>query len=226
MKMKQSFVLLTIAVSMAFSFYACKKGNSGDSEPTEQAGKIQGMGDSTGIPQGEQLVLPTGITIVGTIYGYLCDTTYEVGSGSLVEVCVAFFNSSATDITLTIPAGLIFLATDAAENQHGIVMQDIHIVLKANKLTRVGIGSFCINSHKSPSSSSDVYTFGPVTSSTLMNQLIGWLKTKKVNKTDYTDEDAYYEAKSTIQGLVWSVSDGPAFEPAIRNEFLNRIPNK
>lgn len=226
MKMRQSFVLLTIAVSMAFSFYACKKGKSGDSEPTEQAGKIQGMGDSTGLPKGELFVLPTGITTVGTIYGNLCDTAYKVGSGTLVEVCVAFFNSTTTDISLTIPAGLIFLATDAAANQHGILMQDIRVVLKANKLTRVGIGSYCINSSKHPSGYDDVYTFCPVTSSTLMQQLIGWLKNKKVNRTDYTDEDAYDEAKSTIQLLVWRVSDGPAIDAALRTEYLNKIPNK
>lgn len=226
MKMRQSFVLLAIAVSVAFSFYACKKGSSGDSEPTEQAGKIQGMGDSTGMPKGEQFVLPAGITTVGTIYGTLCDTAYEVGSGTLVEVCIAFFNSSSTDITLTIPAGLILLATDATENQHGVVIQDTRVVLKANKLTRVGIGSYCINSHKSPASYNDVYTIGPVTSSTLMNQLIGWLKTKKVSRAEYTSDDAFRETETTIQLLVWRVSDGPALDAALRNEYLNRIPNK
>lgn len=222
MKMRQSFVLLTIVACMTF---ACKKSDKGDNQPTEQAGRIQGMGDSTGLPQGEPFVLPAGVTTVGTIYGYICDTAYEVGSGSLVQVCVGFLNSSAADITLTIPAGLILIATDASANQHGVVIQDAQVVLKANKLTRVGINSYCINQSKSPSSSGDIYTLGPVTSSILMNQLIGWLKNKKVNKTDYTD-DVYYDVRTIVQGLVWGVSDGPAMDPATRNDFLQRIPNK
>jgi hypothetical protein len=223
MKMKQSFVLLTLAACMAF---ACKKSNKGDDQPKEQAGKIQGMGDSTGTPKGEPFVLPEGITINGEIRGDLCDTTYSTGSGSLVQICVALFNSRSADVTLTIPGGLILLATDAAENQHGVVIQESRVVLKANKLTRVGINSYCINASKSPSSYNDLYSLGPVSSSVLMQELILLLKNKKINRDDYTDYDAYRDAIDNVQGLVWSVSDGPAEDPADRTRLIAEIPNK
>lgn len=223
MKMKQSFVLLTLIACMAF---ACKKSNKGDDQPTEQAGKIQGMGDMAGIPLGEQFVLPAGISVIGQIYGNICDTTYETGSGYLVQVCIAFFNSKPTDTTITIPAGLVLIATDAAENQHGIVIQETRVVLKANRLTRLGLSSYCINAGKSPSSSSDIYTLGPVSSSTLMKGLIVQLKNKKIDRSEYVEYSDFRDAIENVQGLVWAISDDHSLDTETRNRLLAEIPNR
>lgn len=210
---------------MAFTFNACKKGG-GDNKPTEQPGKIPGMGENTGIPNGEQFVLPTGISVVGTIKGEDCDTIYQVGSGSLVEVCVAIFNSKQEDVTLVIPAGLIILATNAAEDQHGIVIQETRITLKANKLTRVSIDSYCINATKHASSGSSIYTLGPVSNSVLMRELINLLKNKKLEESEYPEYGDYMDVNSDVQGLVWSVSDHDGLDRATLNEILATIPNR
>lgn len=210
---------------MAFSMNACKKGG-GDNKPTEQAGKIPGMGENTGTPNGEQFVLPAGISVVGTIKGEDCDTVYQVGSGSLVEVCVALFNSKQEDVTLVIPAGLIILATNAQEYQHGIVIQETRITLKANKLTRVSIDSYCINATKHASGESAVYTLGPVSNSVLMRELINLLKNKKLEEREYAENGDYMEASSDVQDLVWLISDHDGLDRATLNAILATIPNR
>ncbi|RPD39118.1 hypothetical protein [Chitinophaga barathri] len=228
MKMRHSFVLLAATVCMALTFDACKKGgsNDDDNKPTEQPGKIPGMGETAGTPEGEQYVLPAGITLSGTIVGDYCDTTYQVGSGEFAAVCVGLLNSKTKDTTIILPAGLVILSTNA-EYQHGVVVQEARILLKAKKITRVGLGAYCINSHKSPSSYSVTYTLGPVSSSPLMKELIGLLRNKKTSKSEFANEDLYQEASSNIQGLVWGITDdmGSA-DPAVRQIYLDKIPNK
>lgn len=227
--MRQSFVLLMAAVCMAFSLNACKKGGKNDDKPTEKPGEIRGMGDKPGTPEGEPYILPTGIAVVGQIKGDFCDTTYLRGSGQFVSVCVALANNNTTDVTLTLPSGLIILAENAEEDQHGIVVQETRIVLKAKKITRVGLGAYCINSSKHPSFSSSIYTFGPVTASTLIRQLLDKLKNKKVNMEDYADEDAYIEAESIVQGLIWNLTDGEGqgdLYIRMQEEQLPKLPNK
>lgn len=224
--MRHSFVLLTAFVCAALTFNACKKSGSGDNKPTEQPGKIPGMGENTGTPEGEQYVLPAGITLSGTIYGAYCDTTYKVGSGYLVTVCAGLFNSKTKDTTITLPAGLVILATNAAADQHGLLIQETQVVLKAKKLTRVGLAAYCINASKHPSSSGLTYKLGPVSSSELMQELIGLLRNKKLRRNEYQDEDAYLEAMGAAQGLVWSITDGEGMTDMVRQLTLDEIPNR
>lgn len=225
MKMKQSFVLLTVALLLGFTFNACKKGG-GDNKPAEKPGKIHGMGDNTGTPHGEQFVLPTGISVVGTIKGEDCDSTYQVGSGFLVEVCAALFNSRQEDVTLVIPAGLIILATNAQEYQHGIVIQETRILLKANKLTRVSLDSYCVNAGKHSSTGSSTYTLGPVSNSVLMGELINLLKNKKLEEREYPEYMDYMKATDVVQDLVWDISDQDGLDRATLNATLAAIPNR
>ncbi len=69
MKQRKAFVLLTAACFAAFTFIACSKSDKKDDEPqtpTEQAGKIPGMGEAAGTPQGTALVYPAGVTLSAT----------------------------------------------------------------------------------------------------------------------------------------------------------------
>ncbi len=226
MKMRHSLVLLTAAVCLALTFNACKKGKSDDNKPTEQAGKIPGMGGNTGTPEGEQYVLPAGITLSGAIYGYYCDSTYIVGSGYHVTVCIGLRSDKTKDTTIILPAGLVILADNAEEDQHGMLVQEAKVLLKAKKITRVSLASYCINSDKHGSSSDQTYTLGPVASSPLMRELIGLLSNKKVNKNEYTDEDEFLEVTSIVQGMVWSITDGTGFTKELRDMMLAEIPDK
>lgn len=224
-KLRQNLLLLTAMIMLAYVLPACKKGKN-DSGNKEQPGKIPGMGEMAGKPDGTLYQLPGGITLAGPIKGGGCDTVYESGSGNYVQVCVGLQNNSNRDTVIILPAGLIFIADDAEDYQNGIVIQETRIILKAGKITWCGVGSYCINASKSSSSSSMTYQMGPVTNSSLMNELIGMLKNKKISEADYPpDADEYYEAVSAVQGAVWSITDGAGITSYEREE-LAKIANK
>lgn len=229
MKQRRTLALLTAACLAAFTFISCSKSDKKDDEPgtpKEEAGKIPGLGTAAGTPQGTALTLPAGITFSGDpIKGAVCDTSYEVGSGGLVEVCVAFVNNNTQDVTLTLPAGLIVIS-DNAEYQHGFLIQTSTVLLKAKKKTRVGVNFYCVNSSRLPSSGSVTYKIGPVSSSTLLRELCDLLKNKRTARSEYTDFDQYFMTANTIQTLIWSITDGDGLERTTLAETLGRIPNR
>lgn len=225
MKFRHALVLLTATLTLAVVLPACKKDKKGNAEPTEKAGEIPGLGDTPGTPPVTAYEFPANITLVGKIKGNTCDTAYERGSGQFVDVCIALLNSSSTDITLTIPAGFTILA-DSEEDQHGIVIQETTIILKAGKITRCGLNTYCTNSSKHPSSYDATYRIAGVSSSVLIKQLIAILKTKKVNVEDYpNDRDGYHEAESVVQRAVWYITDGAGLDDIVKGD-LSKIPNK
>lgn len=225
MKLRQALVLLTATLMLAVVLPACKKDKKGNAEPAEVAGKIPGLGDTPGTPAATAYELPANISLVGKIKGNVCDTAYERGSGRFVDVCVALINSGGTDITLTIPAGLIILA-DSEEDQHGMIIQETTIILKAGKITRCGLNAYCTNASKHPSSYTSTYTIGGVSSSVLIKQLIAILKNKKVNTEDYpNDREGYGKAEDAVQGAVWGITDGDGLNDIVKQE-LAEIPNK
>ncbi|AWO02111.1 hypothetical protein DLD77_10600 [Chitinophaga alhagiae] len=208
---------------LAFVLPACKK-NKKDATPTEKPGQIKGMGDQAGTPEGTPFELPANISLAGKIRGSQCDTVYERGSGAYVDVCIALFNSGGTDITLVIPAGLVILA-DEEEYQHGMVVQETRILLKAGQITRCTLGAYCINASKSSSSSSTTYAIGPITGSVLIRELLDLLKNKKINVEDYpADDEAYSEAVGTVQSAVWGITDFDGLQ-YFKEEIL-KLPNK
>lgn len=217
--------LLTTIVTLVFVMPACKKSNKNDG-PNEQPGKITGLGEMAGVPTGSDFALPANISLAGSIFGSDCDSTYERGSGELVDVCVAFFNGSSTEITLTIPAGLFILAENAGDNQHGIVLQETKILLKAKAVTRVSLGAFCVNAHKSGSSRDKKYNFGKITDSKLIRELIALLAGKKINMEDYgQDYSGYYDATDVAQEAIWAITDFEGLTAEIKSQIA-ALPNK
>ncbi|WP_341840749.1 hypothetical protein [Chitinophaga caseinilytica] len=226
MRQGKTFVLLTAAIFAAFTIISCSKSDKKDDAPQEQPGKIPGMGEAGGEPQGTALTFPAGVSISGApIKGEVCDTAYEAGSGGLVEVCVAFVNSNATAVSYTIPAGLIVISQNG-DYQSGILIQNTTIALKAKSTTRVGIKLYCVNSGRHPSSGEITYKIGPVTNSPLLRELLDLLKNKKTALKEYPNFDGYFDAVSTIQMLVWLITDGQGLERTTLNAHLASIPNK
>lgn len=223
MKLRQALVLLTATFMLAFVLPACKKDKK-DGAPKEKPGQIKGMGDMAGTPEGTPFELPANISLAGQIRGSSCDTVYERGSGMHVEVCIALFNSGGTDVTLVVPAGLVILA-DEERYQHGLVVQETRILLKAGQITRCSLGTYCINASKASSSMGATYTIGPITNSVLIRELLDLLKNKKINVEDYpADDEAYGEASSAVQGAVWGITDFDGLQ-YFKDELL-KLPNK
>lgn len=224
MKLRQGLILLTATLTLAFVIPGCKKNNKKDDAPNETPGKLAGMGDMAGVPTGAPFTFPANISVAGTIFGSNCDTSYRRGSGEFVDVCIGFFNSGTTDYTITLPAGLTLTADDVTY-QNGIIIQDTKILLKAGIITRCGVGAYCINASKSPSSSNKTYKIGNVSDSRLIRELIELLKNKKINIEEYPNGSDYGDAVGKIQTAVWAISDFEGLSDSERQE-LAKIPNK
>ena len=227
------------AMVISFAALSCSK----DNEPTpedetalqQEIGSIAGLGNEPGTPQGAPFKLPEGVIVDGTITGDYCEeAAVFIGSGNFVTLCVGLRNDNDHEITVTFPGGLIFVS-ETDEYQNGLVVEEAKIVLPSKKTTRFIFHTYCGNSSRSPSSSSSVYTFGPVSNSKLIAKLISDLGSKKIAASEYGDgddfSDAYYEVLSALQGLVWQITDGSkttdweTFE-YVYKDYLNQLPNK
>lgn len=227
------------AVVIGFAALSCSK----DNEPTpedetalqQEIGSVTGLGNEPGTPQGTAFKLPDGVTVDGVITGDYCDEAeIRIGSGHYVTVCVGLRNDNDEEKKIIFPGGLI-LVSESDEYQHGVVVEETMVVIPPKKTIRFIFHTYCGNSSRSSASSAAVYTFGPVTNSKLLSKLINDLKGKKIAATDYWDEsgasDEYYEIESTIQSLVWQITDGSAFMDwetfnHIYQQQLNELPNK
>jgi hypothetical protein len=89
--MKNVFLYALYFILLAFisaGQFACKKSGDGDDPGStgggqEKPGKIPGMGEMPGTPQGEPFKLPAGITLQGEIVG---NENYLSGQDCVLEV--------------------------------------------------------------------------------------------------------------------------------------------
>lgn len=224
MKATKLVLLGAVAVLfLAFSLSSCSKKDDG---PSETPGQLIGFGDSNDMPQGTPYQLPAGISMVDTMHGDECDTVYRVGSGYYVKMCAGLYNSGSNDVELLLPGGLICVASDRSSYQNGLLLQATKIILKAKKVTNCSILTYCTNAGKHAASDNMYYTFGPVTNSTLIQELVTLVKNKKINVSDYpAGSSDYSDVTSTLQGAVWDITDGRGLSDGHRSE-IQQIPNK
>lgn len=227
-----------VTVLLCVSLFSCSKDDSGPEDEAameQEIGSLAGLGEQDGTPQGTPFQLPDGVTVDGLITGDYCEEAEtEIGSGYYVTVCVALRNDKDQQITVKFPGGLI-LISETDDYQNGVVLGDTEIILQPKITTHFIFYTYCGNNHRSASSSSSVYTFGPVTNSKLITRLVNDLKTKKIAAMDYWDgedyADEYGEVSSTVQSLLWQITDGSremgweSFDHTYEL-LLNEIPNK
>lgn len=225
------FVLLGVVL------FSCGKDESADPEELKgEVGNLPGLGRNGGTPQGTAFTLPDGVTLVDDITGGYCeDATFRIGSGHHVTVCVGLHNDTDQKKTVTFPAGLVLISkTD--DYQNGVVLTHESFDIPPKQTVRFIFHTYCGNASRSGASSSAVYTFGPITSSKLITRLINDLESKKIAAVDYLDDeewnDEYDRIASTVQGLLWMITDGadhgvewPTFELMYQQQ-LGLLPNK
>ena len=230
----RGFALMAILLCI----FSCSKDDTAPEDKQElqaEIGNLPGLGEQSGIPQGEPFQLPDGITVDGLITGDYCEEAeIRIGSGHYVTVCVGLRNDNDQEVAVIFPGGLI-LISESDDYQNGVIVEKTTVVLPPKKTTRFIFHTYCGNASRSAASSAAVYTFGPVTSSKLIGRLINDLKNKKIAASDYWDgadfTDTYYELESTVQALVWQITDGIAFMDWETFEYLyeqqlNELPNK
>ncbi|GGG81139.1 hypothetical protein GCM10007415_12140 [Parapedobacter pyrenivorans] len=233
------FISMLVVMVTCVAILSCSKDNDpspeDDAELQQEIGSLPGLGEQSGTPQGTAFKLPDGVTVDGTITGDYCDEAeIRIGSGHYVTVCVGLRNDNDEEKKVIFPGGLI-LVSETDEYQHGVVVEETMVVIPPKKTIRFIFHTYCGNNSRSSASSLAVYTFGPVTNSKLLGRLIDDLKGKKIAAVDYWDEDGvsddYYAIESTVQALVWQITDGSAFMDwetfnHMYQQQLNELPNK
>ena len=210
-----------LALLLSASLVAACGGGDGPSGP--DGGNADKPFES---PRGAAFVLPSNLSIQGTLEGtspYLppdedspCHPSNAGQAGfsyDFVNVCLTLRNTRATDDTLDLPTGLVFVAQDE-EVQNGVVVQPIAIRVPAGRDTTVIVRLWCGNEHRGASVPGVRYSLGPVTNVAGITEIASLLEGKRI------DEDAV----AVIQGAVWEVSDNGGLTDESRAD-LRALPD-
>lgn len=244
MKNKLLFIF-GLFLSLTIVFVSCKKEKSAPEsipQPLRYVygiGTSAGLGSNPGLPSGTQFHLPSYVKIIGEIRGglpgqkFANKQTYsglfpinesvkswvDYGTGTYVNLYVAFYNTLATPATLTLPGGLIFIdSTDVNDSlpiyQKGLILQDVNIALPAQDTAFACLRAYCLNLHGSPSNYSAVYFIGPVTNNAELNQIVTIMHPKQYP----------FGEESNIQSIIWHVTDDSLTLTTTEIQYLNSLP--
>jgi hypothetical protein len=166
-----------------------------------------GIGPSTKPSMGRRLLLPTGITVQDRMHGRPTAGN-RVGSGTgLVDVGLQF-TGGKNDNTVTLPAGLLIVSMDG-NIQNGLLVQRVVIVVQAGELSEWILQSYCANNTRDQAEPESEFTFGPILSTTPLQELFRLLKGKIIPS----------EATETVQSAVWEITDGNGLTEETRSEI-------
>lgn len=173
-----------------------------------------GLGFSRAAPTGPVFALPPGLTLENPIIAWSpenpvdCDEKYSDeanGTGEEVRVCLIFRNDTNTPITVTLPPGLLLVATND-DVQNGILIQTTTIVVPAGERYFAPLFAYCANENRSTTGNEDRYELGPLIQHKDFQELYAMLEGKRLSR----------EAAGQVQTAIDDVSQGKGLTPALR----------
>jgi hypothetical protein len=193
------------SLALALLIAGCSSSNTGSAGSAASADSPDcktGKNAPFATPAGTPFTLPTGVVLEGEMTGDVdpnCRGKSFVEYGSdLISICVGLRNATAANISVTIPAGLVFLAKDPAA-QHGIVLQSHVLEVPAGKVAYFYFRPFCLNEHCIYGRKEDRYTFGNVVSDPRLLEIIALASKKKLDGST---------GSAVFAQLIWDVTDG------------------
>lgn len=149
------------------------------------------------------------------------------GSGLFVIVTLDITNLTSEKQELLLPHGLLIQATSSSY-QNGILVKDVTIPFKANENRKVSVRFYCLNSSLHGSDSEAAY--GPlslVTNIPAFEPLFNVAANKKLNINQYKTSGllGYYGACTTVQEIVWAITQGKTFTEADIKKYLKHVKN-
>lgn len=218
----------------------CKKEDAeqvGTGDGQETPGKIPGLGEMPGEPEGTQFKLPAGVRLVGEIEGQedgssSRDCVFDgQGFNVMVKMKLKRDSSVSGPLTVEFPPGLVIVST-AEGFQHGLLVERIVVTIPpiqpgpGGDECQVSLLLFCLNSARRTSDATARYKFGPVTSSKLLQDIIKSLRGKKINYREFEDGDpVWFENQEKIQTAIWQLTDGRGLRET-DIQYLNELPNR
>lgn len=186
---------------------AAASGETGETSGDCKAGKNAAFAT----PAGTAFTLPAGVELAGEMTGDIepsCGGKIFVEyGGDYLPVCVGLKNTSTATVTVTFPAGLVFLAKDPT-SQNGMILQSHDLEVKAGETAYFSFRLFCINEHCIYGRKEDRYTFGNVSTDPDILELIALAKPKKLKLGS--------DISAALVYGVWDVTDGDGLTAAHR----------
>ncbi|WP_455633571.1 hypothetical protein [Parabacteroides sp.] len=151
------------------------------------------------------------------------------GSGyGYVDLLIPMRNSQSSPVTVTFPAALI-LRNDAGNRQNGVLIKKVTVTIPAGADYHLNLAFYCGNAHKGSAGSSDHYSLGVVSDAKPLLDLCDRVKDKKINieefdPTDVEDYNTYNAQRSSLQNIVWLVTDDTGLTETDIS-YINSLPN-
>ena len=136
-----------------------------------------------------------------------------MGAGSLVKLCMTLRNKTQEPVTVTLPAGLIFVSQDE-KIQNGLLIRDEVVVLAAGETCIFNLALFCLNEERAVTKAKDKYKIGPVSEDMDIKALIEQLQDKDL-------KDEHHQAMA--QKAIWDITKGFALTAA-QHKTIALIP--
>jgi len=248
--MKKIKFLAVVLLLISGILISCQKD---DSKSKDDPGNIPGMGEAGGeLEILKPFVLPEGISLVGEVKGAgdspvslagdvfirnesnLKDYQGIFGSGGQwVMLNVVLENSTPVDQEVVIPAGCVFEykhdenETDDNNYQHGICLQEVRINIYGSARHNIILFVYCINKGKEGSNNLVSYIIRGTSTSKLIAFLVDALKFKRIDVTDFTDDEMeeYNRITDRIQEIVWAITNGSGLTQDDK-DFINALSDK
>jgi hypothetical protein len=205
------FVQLAAVLAVAGCSSSSSSNGSGGDDTTCKTGKEAAFANPAGTP----LALPAGITIDGDATGDIdtaCpDKNLIENGGDVLLVCMTLKNTTAAEVSLTIPAGLTFVAKDPA-TMNGIILHDHTGKVPANGSVSLYFRPFSLNRACTAGGKEDRFTVGNIASDPRLREVISLAATKRING----DEGAY-----ALGQMIWDITD----ESGITDEHRTLLKN-
>lgn len=216
---KRTAAILTATALGAAALTVLPQGGSGNGgAAVAQARSAKtigpGLGFSKAAPTGVEFKLPPGLTLESPIVAWSpenpvdCDEKYSdesYGTGDEVRACLIFHNSTNAPITVTLPPGLLLVATND-DVQNGIIVQTTTIVVPAGERYFAPLFAYCANEDRSTTGLDDRYELGPVIQQPQFHELYALLEGKTLTR----------EAAGYVQGAIDDITQGKGLTPARR----------
>lgn len=182
--------------------YSCKKDDSVFNETIDQTyttSSLAGFGDRPGTPSGTPFQLPYKVLITTPMLGF--DTTINsissiLGVGNIFAI-FTLENYNAHTVTVTFPAGLIFLP-DNDSSQNGMTVHPASISLEPFRKEKILLKFFCIN-HNKIANYVNYYTTSVISNNDQVVRLIDALSVKSDSTLNWHTHD--------LETIVWNISD-------------------
>ncbi|UYQ95050.1 hypothetical protein MKQ68_08075 [Chitinophaga horti] len=160
---------------------------------------------ASGVPAGKSWQLPKGVMLKG-IHGGNCEMPEAHSYGmtyARVALCVSLHNSSSSAITVTLPAGLVFVAA-SANVKNGLVPRPITFTVPAGEDLHVRIGALCMNPGREMPQGDDHYSIGPVYDQAPLKAFYSLFNRKRIYENDPRRD---FDAAIIAQSLFWKLCD-------------------